>query len=129
MQLGNVLYHHRHYLDNAQSGHCLGLDWAESRHYLCISYGRLQVLINICIVETTEYTGYLPISPKMMLQHEWFINFLQIKTYANPKKLLLYLPWIMYILNNHMIHYMLFYSIITKNYMAKRHRLNSISWW
>ncbi len=32
--------------------------------------GCLHVLINICIVETRESTGYLSIPQKMLLQHE-----------------------------------------------------------
>ncbi len=97
--------------------------------------GRLQALINICIVETRDSTVYLSIPHKMNLQYKQFIDLLQIKTYANPRKLFFHLPCMIYIeqpyntlhfdllnnisiwhewyiLNNHMIRYVLIYWII-----------------
>ncbi len=41
-----------------------------------------------------ESTGYFLIPQKMVLQHEYFSNFLQIKTYVNPKKLFFHFNYV-----------------------------------
>ncbi len=66
--------------------------------------------IQRCIVYTSEFTESLQMSQRIVLQLEQFINFLQIQSYVNRKKLFFYMILIMYRLNKHVIPYRLTYS-------------------